>query len=336
VSTSPAAAPQRVAVGLLAQRRGADVLGRVGLGEPRPGQVQVQRPGLDVDGQAGGAGLAAAVQGGGAGQVHDVDGGASVGGQADGRFDGGDLGADRAGVGEVPDRAAARLDQRAASSLQHVRVLAVHEGDRPGPPGRGDDLGQAGDAGREAGIGQEHLDAGVPVGGQGGDLGQLGFAQAGEHGMQEPVNGGLGPGAGHVPGHGLGHGLAGQRERHVADGGDPAGDGGLRPGPEVVDPGRLARLGGRYLRGELGAHQVHVGVDASGDHQQAGGVDLPGAGHGPADLGDPAARDTHVGLLPVTGRNDRAVADDKVQGLLCHSSILARRQRQARPGRRPG
>jgi hypothetical protein len=28
--------------------------------------------------------------------------------------------------------------------------------------------------------------------------------------MQEPVDGGLGAGAGHIPGDGLGHGLAGQ------------------------------------------------------------------------------------------------------------------------------
>jgi hypothetical protein len=39
--------------------------------------------------------------------------------------------------------------------------------------------------------------------------------------MQEPVEGGLGTGVGHVPGHGLGHRLARRRERHVADGGDP-------------------------------------------------------------------------------------------------------------------
>jgi hypothetical protein len=44
----------------------------------------------------------------------------------------------------VTDRAAAGLDQRAPGLFQQVRVLAVREGDRPGPPGRGDDLGQAG------------------------------------------------------------------------------------------------------------------------------------------------------------------------------------------------
>ena len=284
-------------------------------------------------GRRGGAGPAAAVQGGGAGKVHDVDRRAGAGGQADGRVDGGNLGVDRPGVGEVTDRAAAGLDQLAAGPLQHVRVLAVHEGDRPGPPGRGDDLGQAGSARREAGIRQEHLDARVPAGGQGGDLRQLGVAQAGEHGMQEPVDGGLGARAGHIPGDGLGHGLPRQRERHVAEGGDPAGDGGQRAGPEVVGPDRLARLRGGHLRGELSAHQVHVGIDAAGDHQQAAGVDLPSAGHGPAELGDLAAGDAHVGLLPVTRRHDRAVADNEVKTLLCHPGILARRYRQ---GRWPG
>ena len=157
-----------------------------------------------------------------------------------------------------------------------------------------------------------------------GDLRQLGVAQAGEHRMQEPVDGGLGAGAGHVPGHGLGHRLARQRERHVADCGDPAGDGGQRAGPEVVGPDRLAPLRGGHLGGEVGAHQVHVGVDAAGDHQQAVGVDLPGAGHGAAELGDPAAGDAHVGLLPVTGCHDRAIADNQVKALLCHPGILAR------------
>ena len=39
-----------------------------------------------------------------------------------------------------------------------------------------------------------------------------------------------------------------------------------------------------------------------------------GAGHGPAELGDPAAGDADVGLLAVAGRHDRAVADNKVIG----------------------
>jgi len=158
----------------------------------------------------------------------------------------------------------------------------------------------------------------VPAGGQGGDLRQLGVAQPGEHRMQEPVDGGLGGGAGHIPGHGLGHGLAGQRERHVANGGDPAGDSGQRAGPEVVHPDRLTRLRGGHLGGELSAHQVHVGIDAAGNHQQTAGIDPPRSGHGPAELGDPAAGDTHVGLLPVTGRHDRAVADNQVKELSRH------------------
>jgi hypothetical protein len=70
-----------------------------------------------------------------------------------------------------------------------------------------------------------------------------------------------------------------------------------------------------------------VSVDAARDHQQATSVDLPVAGHGPAELADPAAGDAHVGLLPVTGRHDRAIADNEVKPLLCHSGILARRQR---------
>ena len=84
---------------------------------------------------------------------------------------------------------------------------------------------------------------------------------------------------------------------------------------------------------ELGAHQVHVSIDAAGDHQQAAGVDLPRAGHGPAELGDPAAGDAHVGLLPVTGRHDRAITHNQIKALLCHPGILARRCRQCRwPG----
>ena len=76
-----------------------------------------------------------------------------------------------------------------------------------------------------------------------------------------------------------------------------------------------------------------MGVDPAGDHQQAAGVDLPGAGHGAAELGDPAAGDAHVGLLLVTGRHDRAIADNEVKALLCHPGILARRcGRASRPG----
>jgi len=67
-----------------------------------------------------------------------------------------------------------------------------------------------------------------------------------------------------------------------------------------------------------------VGIDAAGDHQQAAGVDFLCAGHGPPELGDPAAGDAHVGLLPVTGRDDRAVADNEVKALLCHPGIVAR------------
>ena len=68
-----------------------------------------------------------------------------------------------------------------------------------------------------------------------------------------------------------------------------------------------------------------MSIDAAGDHQQAASVDFPGAGHGPAELGDPAASDAHVGPLPVTRRHDRAVADNEVKALLCHPGILARR-----------
>jgi hypothetical protein len=77
---------------------------------------------------------------------------------------------------------------------------------------------------------------------------------------------------------------------------------------------------------------VDVGIDAAGDHQQALGVDLPGTGHGPAELRDPAAGDAHVGLLPVLWRHDHAVADNEVKVLLRHTGILARRrQRQRMP-----
>jgi len=56
---------------------------------------------------------------------------------------------------------------------------------------------------------------------------------------------------------------------------------------------------------------------------QAAGVDLPSTGHGAAQLGDPATGDAHVGLLPATGRHDRAIADNKVKAPLPHPGILA-------------
>jgi hypothetical protein len=96
-------------------------------------------------------------------------------------------------------------------------------------------------------------------------------------------------------------------------------------------------IGIRVSGGEPGAHQVHVGVDAAGDHQQAAGIDLVGAGHGATELGDPAVGCAHVGLHPVTGRHDRAMADNQVKTLLPHPRILARRWRPyRRRGSRPG
>jgi hypothetical protein len=73
-----------------------------------------------------------------------------------------------------------------------------------------------------------------------------------------------------------------------------------------------------------------VGGDAAGDHQQAAGVDLSGAGHGPAELGDPASGDADVGLLPVTGRHDRAVADNQVKALFSQPRILDLTSRRGR------
>ncbi len=97
---------------------------------------------------------------------------------------------------------------------------------------------------------------------------------------------------------------------------------------QAGSPGYSAATSG----GHLGAHQVHVRVDAAGKHQQAAGVDLALPGHGPAELGDPAAGDADVGLLAVTGRHDGAIADNKVIGGLRHPGILTRRRATVRAG----
>ncbi len=304
-------APQRVPVGLVPQRRGTDVLGRVGLAEALPGQVQIQRPGLDVDGQPRSPGLLAPVQGRGRGQVHHVDGRAGATGQAHGLVDGLDLGADRPRIGKVAHRAAARPDQLAARALEYPGVLAVHERQGPGAAGRGDGIGQARRPRRVVRIGQEQLHAGVPVSRQAGDLGGGTFPEASEHRVQEPVHRCLGAGACHLPRDRRGHGLAGQRERHVAHGRDAPGDRRQRAGPEIVYPDRLLLA---ELRGQGSVDQVHVRIDAAGEDEQAIGVELVLPGHNAADPGYPPVPHPDVGDLAVAGSDDRPVADDEVKG----------------------
>ena len=313
--------PERLTVGLFAQRRGPGVFCRVRLGEAFPGQVQVQRPGLDVDWQAGGPGPAAAVKRGGGRQVHDVDARTGAAGDADGLVDRSHLGGDRTGIREVRDRAAALRDQLLACLREHGAVLAVqqrHRGGRLRGAGRRE---QGGLVGREVRVGQKHLDARVPASGEGGDLAfwQRGGVQ--EDRVQEPVDRGLRRGAGHLPGDRGARRLlravvVRHRVGHVADRGDAAGDRGPGAGPEVVHPDREPDPVAKPLVREVGMR-----VDPAGNREQAVGGELLHARHRAAELGDPAAAYADVSGLPVTGRNHGRAAYNEVE---THRSIVAR------------
>ena len=283
--------------------------------------MQVQRPGLDVDWQAGGPGPAAAVKRGGGRQVHDVDARTGAAGDADGLVDRSHLGGDRTGIREVRDRAAALRDQLLACLREHGAVLAVqqrHRGGRLRGAGRRE---QGGLVGREVRVGQKHLDARVPASGEGGDLAfwQRGGVQ--EDRVQEPVDRGLRRGAGHLPGDRGARRLlravvVRHRVGHVADRGDAAGDRGPGAGPEVVHPDREPDPVAKPLVREVGMR-----VDPAGNREQAVGGELLHARHRAAELGDPAAAYADVSGLPVTGRNHGRAAYNEVK---THRSIVAR------------
>ncbi|MDR0345101.1 MAG: hypothetical protein LBI49_18715 [Nocardiopsaceae bacterium] len=156
------------------------------------------------------------------------------------------------------------------------------------------------------------------------DLGGGALAQPGQHRVQEPVRRCLRAGARRFPRDRRRHRFAGQRERHVPQGGDAPGERGQRAAPEVVHPERL-RPAGRL--GQRGAHQVHVRVDAAGEDQQAAGVKLVPARHGPAELRDAAIPHPQVGsLLPVRG-DEGPAPDDELESGGSHPGIVARRGR---------
>ena len=147
----------------------------------------------------------------------------------------------------------------------------------------------------------------MPVLRQAGDLGRGAVAQALKNRMQEPVHSRLGAGTRHLPRDRRGHRITKQRERHVPDGRDASGEGGKRPGPEVIHPDRLV-LANRLA--ERGMHQVNVSIDAAGDDQQAVRVELLPPGHRTADLGDPAIPDPDIGDLVVARGDDGPAPDD--------------------------
>ena len=129
----------------------------------------------------------------------------------------------------------------------------------------------------------------------------------GQDRVEDDVDDGVALGEGGVAGEGGAQGLAGVGEDHVADGGDAAGGGGAGAAVEVVAPGRLAG-------DQLGRGEVDVEVDAAGEEVLAAGVELAGAAHGAADLGDLLAPDADVGLGGVAGGDDGSPANDQIEG----------------------
>ncbi len=315
------AGPERRTVRFLAQRRSPGVFRRVRLGEAFPGQVQVQRPGLNVDRQAGSPGLSAAVQCGGGRQVHDVDGRSGARGDPDGLVDRGDLGGDRAGVREMRDRVPALRDELLARLPKHRAILAVQQCYRAGRL-RGAGRRQQGTlVGCKVRVGQEHLDARVPAFGEGGDLTVWQRAWFVQDRVEKPVDRSLLRGAVHLPGDRDArrlHGAVAARRRigHIADRGDAAGDSGPRPGPEVVYPDwEIAEIA------EALVHEVRVRVDPAGKREQPGGGDLVHARHLAADLGNLVAGDTEVRDLLAARRDHSRAAYYDIE---THRSIVTR------------
>ena len=108
--------------------------------------------------------------------------------------------------------------------------------------------------------------------------------------------------------HAVGDRLPGNDVRHVPDGGDAARQRRLGAARVVVDP-----LG---IVVEPLDVQVDVRVDAARQHEALARVDLAGAGHGAADLGDAPARHADVGPLAPLGRHDGPAAHDEVEAAL--------------------
>ena len=190
------------------------------------------------------SGGAAAVQRGGGRQVHDVDARAGPAGDADGCLDRGHLGGDRAGLGEVRHRAAARRDQLLPRPPEHRAVLAVQQHHRAGRPRGAGRREQGGLVGREVRGGQEQLDARVAGRGEGGNLARGQRGGVVEDRVEEPVDRGLGGSAGHLPGDRGARALLGaffvrHRVGHVGDRRDAAGGelpGARHPAAELGDP----------------------------------------------------------------------------------------------------
>jgi hypothetical protein len=158
-------------------------------------------------------------------------------------------------------------------------------------------------------MGQEHFQAGVPVGGQGGDLGVGAAAEARQHRVQEPVHRRLGGRAGHIPRDRCGHRLTRKGGRHVPDGRDAPGERRQRAGPEVVHPDRFLLA---HRLSQRRADQVHVGIDAPGDDEQAVGAEFALPGHHAPDLGYPAILYPDVGDLTMPRGNHGPAADDEL------------------------
>ena len=302
------ARPEGVHVRLLPQGRRAGVLRAVLFLEPLAGQVQVDRAGLDVDGNAAAPPVVAGFEGPGAREVDDVARTPRRLGEPDGAVRGHHFRLHRPRVGKELRVGLAGFPQHAAAAVHDGGVLAVDERDATvvlRDPHRGQELPHVP---VEVVEGQEELDGRVARFVERGDAGQVLFGRPHEHGMQEVVGHGEGARVGVVLLYGVGDGPVPGREAHVADGGDAAGQGRPRAGFEVVRPVpvRVAADGVR---------QVHVGVDAARGHDVARRVDLPPAargGHPAAELRDRPVANAHVDDGAAPDRDHVSATHDQV------------------------
>ncbi len=139
-----------------------------------------------------------------------------------------------------------------------------------------------------------------------------------DHGVEEHVGDRLLGDQRGLAAHAVRDALPRQHEGHVADAGHAARQRRARAGHVVVDPVGLAGV-------EALDVQVHVRVDAAGQHQASAGVDVarPARGgaaawHAVVDADDLAAGDADVGL-PLSLRCDyRAAANHELELVVAH------------------